>query len=210
MILLDMDGVCCDFTGALLKMFGKTEKDYLYRMGYSRGKHPYDILQETCAVTAQEFYEAYSKTPGFYENLEPFPWFHELWRGLNQIQDVYFLTSGPSVKAFSGKAAWVEKHLGEQYVRRCIVCAAEAKCGMAKPGNILIDDTDRNIEQFREAGGQAFYFPSLQFWGHHPSSDAVDQCIAWAAECLKKPAAISRSSSSDYRDWDWADQQENE
>ena len=54
------------------------------------------------------------------------------------------------------KRQWAQKHFGDK-VPMIIVYGSKAP--IAGPGKILIDDSDKNIEEWREAGGLGVLFP---------------------------------------------------
>lgn len=98
---------------------------------------------------------------------------HDFWRDLPATKDgqqiltaaelavgpkkVFLLTSPTqSAYAFSGKAAWVERHL-PQYFRRLLIGSCKHLC--ARPDHLLIDDYNLNHDEFRAAGGQVVLVP---------------------------------------------------
>ena len=188
MILLDLDGVCADFLGHVLNLTGHTEQEMLDCIKNNPETHPYDLLGELVNKRRSEFWDWMEGLGDFFETIPPLPWFKKLWDGLEEVDKVYFLTSGPYPGSFIGKATWVEKHLGKydsnnkRMSRRCIICSSEAKHALAKPGNVLIDDTEKNIEEWTSKGAPAYFFPSLQFWSRHPTDDEINQAIEFARE----------------------------
>ena len=74
------------------------------------------------------------------------------------LGNIYLVTlSMPNLEAWSGKAAWVNKHLSFYNTRLIITTAS--KLLLAGPNTLLIDDRDKNVEEFRKAGGQAILVP---------------------------------------------------
>lgn len=98
--------------------------------------------------------------PGFFISLEPIK--DAIW-GFNKLvelgYDVYILTA-PSVKnnhCWSEKAAWIEKHLGNEWLEKLII--TKQKGLLHKSGDYLIDDhsSGGGREVFAQAG-DLFWF----------------------------------------------------
>ena len=120
-IYVDMDGVLCDFAGAMAKQGPEMTKKY-------NGK-----------ATA---------VPGFFLNMEPMPGAIEAFEKLAQMHDVYILSTGPwsSPGAWTEKVLWVQKHLPEAAFKRLILGHDKDLL----QGDILIDDRLENgVSRFR-------------------------------------------------------------
>jgi 5'(3')-deoxyribonucleotidase len=75
------------------------------------------------------------------------------------IDRVYLLTTPmQNPESTTGKLTWVEQQLNKCWRNRTIVTAAR-KSLFARPGALLIDDRDENVEEFRAAGGDAILVP---------------------------------------------------
>jgi len=186
MIFLDLDGVCCDFVGHVLNMCGKTEQDLLDEMAKDESMHPYDALEQTVGRSKNSFW-SWIEIMGeeFWHTMPPFWWFNDLYDGLNEVCDVHFLTSAPRMpSAYAGKALWVERNAGKEAVSKLIICPAHTKHALAGPNRILVDDTERNIIEWRATGHQCFYFPSLQFHKRHPTRDDIKEAISLAKDAV--------------------------
>ena len=61
----------------------------------------------------------------------------------------------PDVKnnAIIGKKAWIEKHIGNEASAQAIICARKEKILFAEENAILIDDMEKNIKEWKQAGG---------------------------------------------------------
>ena len=152
-VFLDMDGVLADFVGGVHRVHGRPN---CYDNPSNLGR--FDI--EACwGVSAEEFWEP---TDTF-----------EFWNGLDKMPDAdafvdfvcgEFLTSNVAVltapskacACFTGKRAWIERYY-PQFKRRIIY--GTAKDFLAGPNRILIDDRDRNVEEFAEHGGIGILVP---------------------------------------------------
>jgi 5'(3')-deoxyribonucleotidase len=101
-------------------------------------------------------WEALSKVPKFWANLEPMPDAMMLWRYIKTYNP--YILSTPSKRMASckpEKIEWVRKHLGA--VEHIYLVPREDKQKFAvtsdgKP-NLLIDDYEKNIKEWVSAGG---------------------------------------------------------
>ena len=115
---------------------------------------------EMMGLTASDFYTGQGES--FWSNLE---WTPD-GKQILQVAEDYFgqenvcLLTSPILQAgsYSGKAKWVEKNL-PQYKRRLLIGAAKHFC--AHPNVVLIDDSDKNIKDFRKEGGIGVTVPRL-------------------------------------------------
>ena len=78
---------------------------------------------------------------GFFLDLKPLPGALEAYRKLNEVHDVYILSTAPwdNVTALSDKNAWLKKYLPEAY-KRVIYTHHKNLC----VGDYLIDDRTKN------------------------------------------------------------------
>lgn len=154
-ILLDMDGVICDWCGAACAHFGQDINDVLnvqppghfgieFGMGITREK-----LWAGLDGIGEEFWS---------ECIRQYPWAKQLYADCMKMAPTYFLTS-PSIHTVSasGKIKWLRKFTGDQKFRDYIFTTH--KHLLAKPGNVLVDDDDEKVSSFRAAGGHAILFP---------------------------------------------------
>lgn len=158
-ICLDMDGVLCDFITPAAKLFGHELVDVLSR--WQRGI--YDICH-ALEISENELWSRIDRH-GFryWADLPPYPWHKELLKGCQQLAETIVLTS-PSAKPASsaGKIAWLQRHYGGQF-RDYLIGPRKHFC--ARPGAVLIDDSDENCQRFiadktgRPTGGSAIVFP---------------------------------------------------
>ena len=132
-ILVDMDGVMCDFAGGWVKAWNK--------------KYPDRIIDEPCSSFYLE--EAYGKygsseeiceifaTPGFYLDLEPLP---GAINGVKQMAacgiNVFFCTAPSEPCSWTEKVEWINHYLGKEWTRRMVI----TKDKTVVHGDYLIDD----------------------------------------------------------------------
>lgn len=159
-IYLDLDDVLADFMNGLHKALSIP---YNY-FNYPYKKGDWDILGHQIILNDElvtfEQCDACCDT-AFWINLE---WTHDGRDILRAIMDkpgldkVYLLTAPmPNLESASGKMMWVYENL-PVYMKRTIITQAP-KSLLAKPGTLLLDDKDENVEEFVKAGGNAILVP---------------------------------------------------
>lgn len=131
-IFCDMDGVLVDFNKGYKELTG-TDLDGTYQ-------------------TSEEFWAPINKSgKEFWENLEWMSDGKKLW---NYIEEYYpIILSSPSRKGFGsreGKKNWVEREIPGTPL---ILAYSFHKQKYSGPTNILIDDRESNIEEWRSKGG---------------------------------------------------------
>lgn len=164
-ILCDLDGVLSDFLSLALEKLnfeidepapGLTPESYAIIGKFN--------IAEVYGLSMEDFWETLEKGDKFWCNQKPFPWAKDLLEWLETIAPVTICTS-PSLHEVCcmQKTRWVEKHLGR---RNNSLMIGSRKYLMAKPGNLLIDDYENNVDAFRAAGGSAIQVPSN--WNTNP------------------------------------------
>lgn len=158
-ICLDMDGVLVDFVGGLQRALG---------LPYDPDHYPY------VPGRYEMFTEAVVATEGRHSMSSLLALCHEakFWRDMTwdkhgadilEILESYteniYLTSYPmeAPAAWAGKLEWIQYHL-PHYRNRIILMTAD-KALLARPGAIIIDDRDDNVDKFCAAGGAGYLIP---------------------------------------------------
>jgi len=153
---VDMDGVMTYWLKAACDVCGIDihEKDL-----YSKLKDENMLLDKTGYIKEKDMWSKIDKAgTDFWANLEILPWAKKLIAEMKKLGDVYFLTSpGTCIPAPSGKMEWIEKHFPD-LLEKLIICKDKEMC--ANKNTILIDDSEKKIEAFRDAGGHAFLWPN--------------------------------------------------
>lgn len=169
-IYLDLDGVCVDFIRSAIEAHGYEADEILSRWSIEhRGEFfPYNVL----GMEMDPFWD-HLATLGeeFWVNLQPYPWFDELYRQLNRLGHVVFCTSSTRAPAcLAGKLRWMQDRFGEDFQDYILT---SHKDRLAHPNAYLIDDFDQNIERFIQRGGIGVLFP--RFWNsnHQVTGDPV-------------------------------------
>ena len=177
-LLVDMDGVLVDFTGGIFAAHGIEDP-------YQQGATGYDIanvVHEWGQIPKDKFWLPCDDHE-FWANL---PWTldgkHLLEQCEKAADEVYLVTS-PTLAcwAYSGKAAWVQRHL-PNYSRRVLIGGHECRHLLARPGAVLVDDSEKNVQEFRGSGGTAVLVPRP--WNSARGSD-VERAIQQIWEATK-------------------------
>lgn len=171
--LLDLDGVVYDFMGQCCKAWNTTEAEVKARMPHGE----YDIEPYLTGLPKPGCTDAFWARidplgEAFWSDGDALPWAHELYDGLLSRGEVVFLTS-PSFDpaSYSGKAKFVQKFTEDKKSRNILVGKPKHLC--AAPNHVLIDDYDKNIEKFKDNGGQAILFPR---WWNSKHGFKGDKC----------------------------------
>ena len=153
MILLDLDGVLANFSGAASLVHGHGTKT----------PHKWDWYKDWPCTTDEFWQVIHGLGDHFYEKwVEPYPWAIDVLRLVAHADEfVIFSSPSDSQYGYAGKKIWVDKylqpHLGTSTPIKLIV--GSEKHLMAGKDRLLIDDYDVNIERFRKAGGHTVTFP---------------------------------------------------
>lgn len=173
-IYLDMDGVVARFVDGVARFFGKTEEDLLPL--WPAGSYSIHI-----PLGLEDEDELWKKVDQggwpFWASLKPYPWADRLYEELRKIAPVVIATS-PSLHPQSayGKIAWLQKWKGKHFRDYMIV---PKKHFLARPGALLVDDSDDKVVQYRERGGPAVLFPQVWNSAHEArKEDAVEYVLA--------------------------------
>lgn len=131
----DLDGVMADFQGRV--------ESYGHGM-FTRGKDKKKDSLLWSIVGA--------KGVGFWSGLDFLEEGKELWAEIKKHRPI-ILTALPrnGSIAIQGKKEWVKNHLGPNV--EVVTCMRVEKKNYAGENSILIDDDERNIEEWEKAGG---------------------------------------------------------
>lgn len=159
-ILLDMDGVLVDFMGGLHHALNLPWDPDNYR--YKAGEYDcFESMVESNPDKLKSMGPIYRTTDerAFWANLE---WdrFGKKYLAVAQSFKVpIYICTKPMLRpeAWAGKIDWLGKHIKDA-VSGTIITSGP-KHMLAKPGAVLIDDKDENVNEFRAAGGQAYLIP---------------------------------------------------
>ena len=168
MIYLDLDGPMVNWDKGVFSLWGR----------YPEIK-PGQSCADALGVKKGEIWARITKRGAkWWAELEPHPWAKEFYEELCRIDEVVILTSPSHIPTgASGKTQWMKKFFGGNF-RQYIMTSR--KDLLAKPGDILIDDMDKNIEAFTQAGGIGVLFPRP--W--NKASEHSNQAVAKVLEAI--------------------------
>jgi 5'(3')-deoxyribonucleotidase len=132
-IYIDLDGVITNFNKAV--------KD----MGYG----PIENLEKN---PPKMWALITSKGIPFWQNMEWLEDGKKLWQLLQPYNPTILTARIKDPKSVTGKHIWIEKNFGKDFKNYKIV-SRKNKQLFASPSSILIDDKDKNINEWKEAGG---------------------------------------------------------
>lgn len=147
-ILIDMDGVLVNFTDPALALFGANQS-VLQPMQWD--------FAEALGISANQFWAKIDTTPYFWEDLPAYAHFTEILEVVEGI-GAWSLATSPCLDSgcASQKVRWMRKHIHPRFDRYMI---GREKFLLSKPGVVLIDDSDHNVEKFSAGGGVGILFP---------------------------------------------------
>ncbi|MFB6212499.1 MAG: 5'-3'-deoxyribonucleotidase [Candidatus Magasanikbacteria bacterium] len=152
-ILVDLDNVLADFEkGFYQEWVRRYPNRDVVPLEKRETFYIYEDYPEEFKKDVEEIY----KSPSFVEELPAVPKSIESVKKMSSIGHEVFICSSPfvsSLESFSEKVRWVEKHLGEGFVRRTIL----TKDKTLIKGDILIDDNP-NVEGFKNPEWSHFIF----------------------------------------------------
>jgi hypothetical protein len=153
-ILLDMDGVCCNFTGGTFKLFGVVPFEIK-----QRGYH------QEMGITKSQFWKAIDRAGiEFWETLEPYEWLEPLIKNCIKLvgKENIAICTTPShhISSKIGKIRWIQTHLGAFYTNEVIF--TNRKHEYANSETLIIEDSEKNLINFYNKGGYICRVP--QTW----------------------------------------------
>lgn len=178
MILLDVDGVICDFVGAAISLHGLDPVKVL--ANYPLGE--WDIAK-VLGVSQTDFWKRIDAAgEDWWATLPEYPWADELISLVGANDDWVFATSPSRFHgSASGKVRWMQRKFGSHFRKYML---GEHKHLLAKPGAILIDDNQLTCEKFDRHEGSAILFPRP--WNNSlQQSDWPVYCVDRALRSLK-------------------------
>ena len=155
-----MDGVLVDFIGGLHRALNLPWDPDNYR--YTPGqydcfdeivKHNPDKLRSVAPIYLT------SDKREFWANLEWEKFGRKYLEVAQRFKVPIYIFTKPMLRpeAWAGKVDWLQKHIKNG--THGTIIASGPKHLLAKPGHVLIDDKDENVDEFRANGGQAYLIP---------------------------------------------------
>jgi hypothetical protein len=163
-ILLDIDDVCNRCSEYALKWVG-CPFDYTNFYQKYPTKYGYDIVSAANDILGYERFDVksfWNMIPRVFWATCPvsneFPWLLQLCVDLVGQDNVCFLT-GPTKDpdCLAGKLEWISRVAPEFMHRQYLIGPRKQFC--AHPEALIVDDSDANIDKFREWGGTGILVP---------------------------------------------------
>lgn len=153
-VYLDVDGVLVDWHSGAVQAVGGAYRipTALDRPVMLRELLPPGVSKTQMWRRINELGEA------FWRQLPVYPWAPTLIDVCRQVAPMTILTK-PSFHPSSvkGKVEWLHEMFGESFTDYVLTHDKAAACG--RPGALLIDDHEENIEAWAATGGHAILFP---------------------------------------------------
>ena len=142
-VYIDLDGILADFTTGAIKVceLPMTYADWDVWEGYSKHVHK-AVFWGRIKATGPEFWAELELTPEAHVIVG---------KALELDPQAHILTSGGCPGAATGKTLWIEEHFPE-FRNRTIL--SDQKQRFAAPDTLLVDDYEKNIVDFEDAGGR--------------------------------------------------------
>ena len=135
-VLVDMDGVLADFSGAFLKKWREQHPDKFVPI---EARTTFYIVSQSCPEEFKPLIKAIYTAPHFFRTLEPIPGSIEAMQEMKELGIELFLCSSPLAEyehCVLEKYEWVDKHLGREWTKRLIL----TKDKTIIRADMLIDD----------------------------------------------------------------------
>jgi 5'(3')-deoxyribonucleotidase len=141
-IYLDLDGVMSDFDKGFRDRFGAEPNDF----------------------SDSQMWKMINSYETFYADLPMMPGALRLFEKLTDSFEVIILTACPRsnyTKAALQKKAWVREHLSDDVMILPVMGGKNKALFMHEPGDVLIDDMEKNCKAWEELGGIAIQHKSV-------------------------------------------------
>lgn len=170
--LLDLDGVLVDFVGGSLAVHNiNMTVDELYKDHSGQ----WDFVK-ILGMTPEAFWKPMGEE--FWAKLE---WSSDGEAILKLVESVFgrenvMILTSPSSNygCHAGKIRWMERHLPRHYSKTAGHMFGSRKELLARPNNWLVDDRDKNVDDFTAHGGRGVLVPRVWNRLHHGRSDALN------------------------------------
>lgn len=152
-IFLDLDGVIVNFSKGCENIFPQYSKDH----------KPLNDMVAHLDIAPKTFWDTIdSYGEEWWASLEPEEWAYELLDLVKFYDRDFTILTSPSRSHFagSGKILWLQKFFNHKF-SNYVITPAKNKKKLAHKKAILIDDNDKNCEEFRSRLGYTILFPRI-------------------------------------------------
>lgn len=168
-----MDGVVADFIGAALRQL-----NLVGHFGPNLERWPEGAFLISDAMrgdlSEEEIWYAINQDPGFWLYLDVLPIGHLIVSRVAAAgHEIVFLTSpGNNPRSYSQKVIWARRNFKTSKPK--VIPCPITKAALSARGRLLIDDSDKNIDEWRAAGGYGLLVPRVWNSGDE-SANLLDQ-----------------------------------
>lgn len=160
-VILDMDGVLTDFVGAACKAWVTTVDQITPHWRIGDGWDLSEPISGALGTFINDFWQPIDGNESFWLDIKETAWHDDIRQIVHRVcdhRDVHIVTT-PSAcfTSYTGKTKWLRNQYGEGFDRFAVYPYKES---FAQPGVLLIDDNEKNVAKFRQAGGSAILFPA--------------------------------------------------
>lgn len=169
---LDMDEVCVDFRRGALRAHGRED------LADSWTSWLPPIGPGTDAEIGEEEFWKVIDAQGvdFWRGLDAFPWFWELYRGLEKLGKVIFLSKpSRSPHSLAGKLLWLYDRFDSNF-NDYVFTAHKHYCA-STPNSCLVDDRDENLDVKVWPRGALFPRPWNEY-GRQPRIGDIEMILS--------------------------------
>lgn len=166
-IFWDMDGVFADFVGGVLDLMGVETRSAGTK--WPPGEY---AIETVFGITTERLWNLINRGGvDWWSHLDRFEWHTELRSIIADCRGSHSVLTSPGdcPAAYQGKRIWADRHLHGLPLH-----LTSHKQLLAKPSALLIDDSDKNCEQFVAAGGRAILFPQLWNSNHAETGNRIE------------------------------------
>jgi len=144
-VFIDVDGIVADFFGGVNQVHGNPIRYEDYPPGE-------DNIAKVFNLPQKDFWAPVKGIMGSLEKTAEADW---IIKFVNHLE-CCFLTS-PALNAADARINWIRKH----YPGIPFILTKHKHYCCAGPHNLLIDDRDKNVEDWEKAGGTSILFPRI-------------------------------------------------
>ena len=183
-LFLDLDEVLADFVGGVADLYGLDRAELIQLWPIGEWDVTTPLLARFPNYQRDNLYRDINRIgESFWAGLNKLQWFNSMVRLANYYTNSNWnLITSPFQHwtSYAGKARWVFDRFGTSFARRLFITSQ--KHLFAKPGAILIDDCEANIQRWQRHGGEGILFPA-----HHNSLHAEkDNPLYHVSESLSR------------------------
>lgn len=152
MILLwDQDGIFCDFVRHSCEVFSKNYQEVLDNWTGNN-------IEDNLGVFKHEFWKKIDSIHDWWETIPPTEECIEFLKIASQYDSHICTSPASNPNCAAGKLRWLRKHT--KFDRNVVITPQKWLC--AGPGKVLIDDTDKQIDKFKQVlGSKTILYPRV-------------------------------------------------